>query len=267
MTQADDFFARGWVAFPHDPKIAAWVEAARPVANATFDDPQQRRDWLRCGGTWFAGVNALPNDPDGGLVASGVPPLSGAVIDFIRDELGLSGFVWDKAQVSICFPGYPQPSEEETEAAFRYRLNRDAAHVDGLLRAKPSRQRSLGEQHGFILGLPLDAAPRGAAPLVVYEGSHEIMRTAFRERFNGIDPADWSVEDVTDAYVAARKDCFEHCRRVEVTAQPGEAYLVHRLALHGVAPWTADTAKQRAIAYFRPDPFPGTSPAWWLDRA
>jgi len=38
-------------------------------------------------------------------------------------------------------------------------------------------------------------------------------------------------------------------------AAPGQAYLLHRLALHGVAPW-ADGAEAsadgRMVAYFRP---------------
>ena len=55
------------------------------------------------------------------------------------------------------------------------------------------------------------------------------------------------------------------CRRVPVTARPGEAYLVHRLCLHGVAPWAEDAGEEvRAIAYFRPDPRPGEAPDWWL---
>ena len=49
---------------------------------------------------------------------------------------------------------------------------------------------------------------------------------------------------------------FDTCKRVEVTARPGEAYLVHRLALHGTAPWR-DSAESgtdgRMIVYFRPE--------------
>ncbi|MEM1159999.1 MAG: hypothetical protein AAGJ28_03630 [Pseudomonadota bacterium] len=267
MSLAADFFAKGWVRFPVDPDIARWVDAVRPLAAATLADPEQRNAWLRCGGTWFAGVNALANDADGGIMDAGVPPLAGSPLVFVRDVLGLDGFIWDRAQISVCYPGYPQPSEEETEANFRYRLNRDAAHVDGLLREKPSRRRSLGEQHGFVLGLPLNDVPAGAAPLVVWEGSHQVMREVFRDRLAGIVPGDWAEEDVTEVYVDARRHCFETCARVEVSAQPGEAYIVHRLALHGVAPWTAgEDGPPRSIAYFRPDPFPGQSPDWWLER-
>ena len=88
------------------------------------------------------------------------------------------------------------------------------------------------------------------------------------ERLAGIPPVDWRGEDVTAAYTAARREVFETCRRITVTARPGEAYLAHRLSLHGVAPWADDAGSEgmRMIAYFRPDPFPGASPAWWLAR-
>ena len=226
-------------------------------------DPNLRAQWLRCGGTWFAGVNALPNDKTGAILARGVPSLSGAVIEYIDSTLGRTDIEWDQAQVSICLPGYPQPWEGETDAAFRFRRDRDAAHLDGLLRDE-NRRRRPGEQHGFILGLPLSDAPPDAAPFVVYEGSHHIMRQALSERLANIPPEDWAGEDVTDAYTAARRTVFDTCKRVEIHARPGQAYLAHRLVIHGVAPWKAGDEGQRTIAYFRPDPHPGQSPDWWL---
>ena len=80
---------------------------------------------------------------------------------------------------------------------------------------------------------------------------------------SGIDPADGVEIDLTDAYQAARRDCFDRLERVEIAARPGEAYLVHRLALHGVAPWLAGGEGRRAVAYFRPDPG-GHDDDWWL---
>lgn len=262
------FLERGWVTFPHDPIIAGWAEAARPVADRVEADPDLRTAWLRCGGTWFAGVNAFPNDASGAVAADGVPSLGGRAVAFIGDVLGLGDFAWDAAQISVCYPGYPQPWERESEAAFRYRRDRDAAHVDGLKRSDPGRRRHPSETHGFVLGIPLNETGPGASPLVVWEGSHEIVRTAFSERLAGIDPADWRGEDVTDAYIAVRRKVFETCKRVAVHARPGECYLVHRLALHGVAGWRAPPKgpEKRSIAYFRPDPFPGLSPAWWLEQ-
>ena len=260
-----DFFRRGWVRFPWDPAVARWAAAAAPVARQTFDDPDHRADWLRCGGTWFAGVNVFPNGPDGSVPDAGIPPLAGAPVDFITRKLGLSGFDWDPAQISICLPGYPRPWEGETDAAYRFRRDRDAAHLDGLLRDE-NRRRRPGERHGFILGLPLSATPPEAAPFVVYEGSHELMRQTLTDRLAGIPPARWAGEDVTDAYIQARRKAFDTCKRVEIAARPGEAYIAHRLCLHGVAPWRGSFEGMRMIAYFRPDPYPGVPPEWWLQH-
>ena len=254
------------MAFEPEPGLLAWASAARGLAEALLADAEIRAGDLRCGGTWFAGVNLCPNDAAGAVPGQGVPALAGAPVSFVRTVLGLSGFAWDRAQISVCYPGYPRQGAEESPANHRYRLHRAAAHVDGLLR-DAARRRRPGETHGFILGLPLAGAAPGAAPMVVWEGSHEVMRRAFRARLRGVAPSDWAGEDVTEAYHAARAEAFETCPRREVTAPPGGAYLVHRLALHGVAPWTApEDAAPRMIAYFRPDPFPGAAPDWWLDR-
>jgi hypothetical protein len=266
---AAQFFERGWVAFPPDAALTAWVAAAAPLAAEIASDPAARAAWLRCGGTWFAGVNILPNGPDGAVPARGVPPLDGAAMRFVADVLGFPRVRLDRAQISVCYPGYPQPWEGESETAFRFRARRDAAHVDGLLREEGpegGRRRRLGETHGFILGIPLSASHPDAAPFVVWERSHELMRRAFRARLAGIEPERWGREDVTETYQEARRAAFETCARVAVTVPPGGAYLVHRLALHGVAPWTAPDGPPRAIDYFRPDPDPGAGPQWWLER-
>ena len=265
--QARQFFRRGWCAFEHDPVLAAWAKAARPAAEATLHDPELRSQWLRCSGTWFAGVNALANDASGAVPDHDVPPLAGAAADFIGEVLNLPRIAWDKAQVSICFPGYPQPWDGENEAAFRFRRDRDAAHVDGLRRIEPGRRRKLAETHAFILGIPLTETRPDAAPFTVYEGSHELMRRAFRARLEGIAPADWAEEDVTEAYVAARREAFETCPRVPVHAKPGQAYLAHRLSLHGVAPWGASPETgPRMIVYFRPALAAEQELDWWLER-
>lgn len=255
----------GWQVFGVEQAVSDWAAAARPIALSVASDPRERQKWLRHGGTWFVGVDSLPNDATG-AVASG-PSLTGAAITAASDIAG--SLPLHRAQVSITYPGYPLRDADEGEAAFQYRLRRDAAHVDGLLPIGPERRRYLREPHAYILGVPLTDASAGAAPLVVYEGSHEIMRAAFRRAFDGCPPQDMGQIDVTDIYQAARKRCFEICPRVEITAQPGAAILVHRLALHGIAPWAedADAAPEgRAIAYFRPC-FPSMSDwltaPWW----
>ena len=259
-----EFFRQGWTRFSLDSALIDWVQAAAPIAMEVFRDPALRDQWMRCGGTWFAGVNALPNDQRGGVPDRGVPPLTGAAVDFVKDHLGFQDFAWDRAQVSVCLPGYPQPWDGESEQAFRFRRDRDAAHLDGLLR-DANRRRSPGEQHGFILGIPLNPVATDAAPMVVYEGSHDIVRKALTERLAGIPAEAWAKEDVTEAYVQARRVVFAECNRLAITAKPGEAYLVHRLAIHGVAPWTAAPNGERVIAYFRPNPLPDDLPSWWLD--
>ncbi len=248
-----EFFARGWCQFEADPDLLKWIEFALPVARSKVLEPDNAK-WLRCGDTWFAGVNILPNASDGSVDHG--PPLGGDAVDFIAQALCLSGFDWDKAQVSICYPGYPRRMAIETEAAFKFRRDRDAAHVDGLLPEGPNRRRFLREWHGFVLAIPMLDYDTDASPFVMWEGSHEVVREAFESLFHNRSPDDWSSIDVTEGYHEVRSKIFKICRRVEIVAKPGEAYLVHRLALHGVAPWKAEqdsACKERMICYFRPE--------------
>ena len=93
----------------------------------------------------------------------------------------------------------------------------------------------------------------GAAPLVVWEGSHLMLREAFQQALGGTDGARQADEDVTYIYQATRRAVFESCRRVALPLAPGEAMLLDRHLLHGIGPWTDDTATApRATAYFRP---------------
>lgn len=252
---SDHYLTRGWVRFPADAATRAWADHARVQGLSAIDDPAHAF-WMQCQGTWFIGVDALDNDASGRLPDG--PPLAGAAIDFLTHEHGPLPAL-HKGQLSVTFPGYPKPRDGEGEAAFRYRLNRDAAHVDGvkLIPGSETRRRNLDEPHAWVLGLPLNAASADASPLVVWEGSHEIMRRAFTAAFDGYAPDTWPTLDITDAYTSARKEVFETCKRVTVHAQPGEAYIMHRLTLHGVAPWadtaTAPKGEGRMIAYFRPE--------------
>ena len=100
-----------------------------------------------------------------------------------------------------------------------------------------------------------------ASPLVVWEGSHRLVADAFRGVLADIPPAEWSDVDLTDTYQAVRRRVFDRCRRVAVHARPGQAYLVHRHALHGISPWQPGATappEGRVVAYFRPEwPQPG----------
>jgi len=258
------FETRGWVLFD-DPSLLPWIMNARQVATAIAADPGERRAWLRHGGTWFAGVNALPNDSAGAL--AGGPPLKGLATDFVAELLGAPP-TWDRGQLSIVYPGYPCRDPGESDAAHRFRRKRDAAHVDGLLPVGPERRRQMREPHAFVLGIPLTPTWPGASPMVIWEGSHEIMREAFRSALSDVPMSHWQTHNLTDVYQAARRRCFELCARVPLVAQPGQSYLLHRLALHGVAPWDDKEridapSDGRMIVYFRP-PFAGTN---WLEDA
>ena len=258
----DAYLEKGWLRFGYDSELFDWVAGALPAARKAVVAEQNAR-WLSCGGTWFVGVNALPNDTSGAVDDSG--PLRGAAVDFCRDTAGGSTFAWDRAQVSVCYPRYPQPMQGESAAAFRYRRERDAAHVDGLLAEGEGRRRHLREHHAFILGVPMLEFSPDASPFVVWEGSHEIVRAAVAERLAAVPPERWGDEDVTQAYHRIRRTVFETCKRVEIFAQPGEAFVVHRLSLHGIAPWgnTATAASDgRMICYFRPLL---ANPVEWLD--
>ncbi len=230
----------GWQRIGPDPRIAAWAEAAREAARQTLATTPE--DW-RSGGTWFVGVDVLPNAPDGGINGAAFP----------WDALPLVPGSLHRAQLSVIRPGYPQPSPEETPAAFAYRRDRDAAHLDGLLAIGPYRRRMVREPHAWILGLPLNETT--ASPLAVWEGSHALIRAALLKALEPHPPETWADIDITNAYRSARREVFATCRRIEIPAMPGEATLLHRLTLHGVAPWKPDDSappEGRMIAYFRP---------------
>jgi len=196
---------------------------------------------LRCGGTWAVGLDLLPNAADGAVAGVALP----------WEVLGLAPTPLHRAQLSAVWPGYPRPSPEESDSAFRFRLTRDAAHLDGLLPVGPMRQRMVKEPHGWILGLPLGTVT--LSPLVVWEGSAEVLRAGLREALQDHPPEDWGAVDLTEAYAQARRAVFGTCRRVEVPVVAGEAVVMHRLCLHGVAPWAGSAVGPRVIAYFRPE--------------
>ncbi|WP_120501974.1 hypothetical protein [Roseovarius sp. EL26] len=251
---------KGWVKFPVDRSLDAWLSEAHSVAVERVKDPEQQREWLQCEGTWFVGVDTLPNDASGTVGQAG--PLCGKAYQVARDLYG--DLPLHAGQVSVMYPGYPKPRDGEAESAFRYRLKREAAHVDGLLAIGPERQRMLKEPHAYILGLPLTGCDASASPLVVWEGSHHIMRAAFEAHLSKCPVETWRDVDLTQIYQAARKEVFETCPRIELPAKPGEATLLHRHVLHGVAAWKEGACappEGRMIVYFRPE-FRGGAEEW-----
>lgn len=232
----------GYKVFEHDAQVAAWAEAAHAAACGILADPLLRRAQLRHGETWFVGVDALTNAPDGSV--DGVP-LAGPWQAHVTPPES-----WHSAQVSVVYPGYPKQDESESDANHRYRITRHAAHVDGLLPVGPERRRYLEEPHAFILGLPLNTSD--AAPLMVWPGSHHIMGDAFRTLAGA---GDLTQIDLTDTYQAARRACFDMIAPEPIAMGPGQSVLLHRHLLHGVAPWAeGQTAppEGRMVAYFRP---------------
>ena len=236
-----DLAKDGFVVFDADPRVTRWATCAHAAACDIANDPVQRAKWLRHGETWFVGVDALPNRADGSI---GDVDLSGPWSDIITEPKA-----WHRAQLSVVYAGYPKKDPQESEAAHKFRVNRCAAHVDGL--HLEAGRRIVREPHAFILGLPLNNSD--ACPLVVWRGSHLAMRVALVEAVGSGDPCG---VDVTEAYIAARRAVFDTCEVVEVPLRVGQAVLVDRFALHGVAPWrSGDTAppEGRMIAYFRPE--------------
>lgn len=257
-----DFATRGRALFGRDPAVLDWLTRAGPAAIRAMRCSGADPAGFDCEGTWFVGLDALPNDATGAVNGSG--PLTGRAVTFLRAYTGGALPPLHRAQVSALFPGYPRPRAGEGEAAFRYRQRRDAAHVDGLLPVGPDRRRMIREPHAFVLGLPVTACDDRASPMVVWDGSHRIMGAAFRRALAPFPPEDRPGVDLTEAYQAARREVFRTCRRVKLVAQPGGAYVLHRHALHGIAPWE-DGAEAppdgRVILYFRPE-CPGGIEGW-----
>ena len=254
------FYKNGWLKIGFDPVLKIWVDKVLPCAREQVHAKRNRRR-LRCDDTWFAGVNALPNNGLGEVGDSG--PLAGTAIKFIRQSLRINNFELDCGQISVCYPGYPRAGAGETSQAQGYRLKRDASHVDGLLPEGPDRRRHLREHHAFILGIPMVAFDSGASPFVVWEGSHEIIRHTFRTVWEKLPSQQWGDLDVTEIYKQARRTIFSRCRRVLLHTRPGESFIVHRLALHGTSPWKENARAGpdgRMICFFRPQT--GTAEDW-----
>ena len=247
MTGAD-----GFRVFDHDPRVAAWAQAALVEARKVAADPvMQGADNLRHGQTWFVGVDALPNAADGSI---GGVPLAGPWQDCVP-ALPLHA-----AQLSIIYAGYPKQDRGESDANHRYRQNRCAAHVDGLLPIGLTRRRFAQEFHSYILSLPLNDVHH--APTVVWRGSQRIMQAALRRAIGSANPAQ---VDITDAYQAARKQVFDTCERVSLELRVGQTALLHPFVLHGTQAWgdAIDTVGEgRMIAFFRPECAGGASE--WL---
>lgn len=235
----------GWAKLPYDPALAAWVKQAYPQAIQAANDPHNTANWLRCQGTWFVGVDVLTNPA----------PLTGPALETAQYAMGIDAFDWGLGQISVCYKGYPKQDTNESPGMFNYRKNRAFAHLDGLKAVGANRRRKMDEFHGCILGIPLNIAPAKAAPFIVWQGSHLIFRDMLSKAYAGTPPANWHTIDITEIYQQTRAQIFDSCIPVELHAKPGEAYIAHRFALHGMSSWDAaldGPNDGRMIAYFRP---------------
>lgn len=233
----------GYRVFAHDTRTDAWARAAYEVARGISTDPlKQTPDNLRHGRTWFVGVDALPNDSVGTIADV---PLIGPWQDHVP-HLPLH-----PAQLSIIYEGYPKQDADESDANHRFRLNRSAAHVDGLLPIGADKRRFAREFHAYILSIPLNNIT--ASPTVVWPGSQRIMQDALHAAFEGRNPED---VDITDVYKATRKQVFDTCEPIPLHLERGQSALLHPFILHGTQRWgtSRDQAGEgRMIAFFRPE--------------
>ena len=235
--------------------VSHWAAAARPAAAAAARDPAKAH-WLRCGGTWFVGVDALPNDAQGRV---GERPAARRCRHGLHPRRTWHFPCRCTARRSrSATPAIRSPRREESEAAFSFRLKRDAAHVDGLLAEGPEQAPH----------------PEGAARLYPRpDADRAIRRRSTAYRVGGLASA--SMRDMFEK--AARRPCAGDLARhrphrrlsggaprrssppaggSRLPSAPGEAVLLHRHLLHGVAPWgevPTASADGRMIAYFRPE--------------
>jgi hypothetical protein len=229
----------GCITYEPTPQSLLWAQTVERAAHKIAQDPKQRQKHLRHGGTWFVGVDALPNGPSGEI--DGVQ-LEGPWQADLPVSLPLH-----RAQLSIIFPRYPQRDPSQSKANHQFRIKRYAAHVDGILPQGTPPRRYAREFHAYILVIHINEC--SAAPTVFWSGSQRVLQTALTAALKGGDGM-----DITDAYQAARAQCLEQITPVELTGPPGGAFLMHPFLLHGTAPWpaTSDHQSPRITAFFRP---------------
>ena len=109
------FGEKGYREFGYDEQVAKWAEFAKKKGNRILADPAQLQKWLQCEGTWFVGVDVLPNDSRGDFINTQFPN----VFKSFMSKINLKPY--HKAQLSVIFPGYPKPRIGDSEAAFEYR--------------------------------------------------------------------------------------------------------------------------------------------------
>ena len=260
----ENFKKKGWSFLTKGPRYSDWLEAALNNILNNFQVSSIDKNQLRSGQTWFVGMNFLKNTSDGSL---GKISFDQVLLSQIEQKFGVSVDYWDRGQVSINWEGYPKKDIFETDLSYRYRLKYFASHVDGLIPVGVKKRRYLKEPHAFVLGLPVLNNFIHSAPLVVWEGSHLIIRSMFNSIFREVEDTELENIDVTDFYKDARRQIFSSCTPRRIFSTDFQPYILDRHLLHGVAPWISSKKSQtntdwksvkldpldgRIIIYFRP---------------
>ena len=254
----------GWSFLNTDHIHYEWIAEAKEQLETKFHQKLYDYNDLRCGSTWFVGANFLDNSSNGNI---GTKSMSKFFFSNISKKFGPNIKYWDKAQVSICWPGYPKKDAKETKKSYDFRIKRFASHIDGVIPFGSKKRRFAKEFHAFILGFPLHNNCLDCAPLVLWEGSHKIFRKFFKEIYEGISSNKISNIDITEFYNECRKKVFKNCEVKKITPQFKQPYLLDRHVLHGIDEWREkknvkcspknhrllnSLSDGRIIVYFRP---------------
>ena len=254
----------GWSFLNTDHIHYEWIAEAKEQLETKFHQKLYDYNDLRCGSTWFVGANFLDNSSNGNI---GTKSMSKFFFSNISKKFGPNIKYWDKAQVSICWPGYPKKDAKETKKSYDFRIKRFASHIDGIIPFGSKKRRFAKEFHAFILGFPLHNNCLDCAPLVLWEGSHKIFRNFFKEIYEGISFNKISNIDITELYNECRKKVFKNCEVKKIIPQFKQPYLLDRHVLHGIDEWREkknvkcspknhrllnSLSDGRIIVYFRP---------------
>ena len=245
---ADDFFDLGWIRFGADPQVLGWLNASEAAARRSVTDPAFRQ-WHRCGGTWFAGVNALANDAAGAV--AGGPPLGGEAVRFAAAlSAGRSTGTGPRSRSAIrvirsrarAKATTPSP----TAASATPPMSTAAAGRAGApplpARTSPFHPRAAGRSGGS-----------GGLPFRPLEGSHRMVRETLAGTFGDRPPASWRDIDLTNCITrsggassrSAGASSSPPAAARPFCAPPRPAR--HRAWREGAA------AGERMVIYFRPE--------------
>ena len=98
MTQ--NYEDNGWIKFKYDAKLYDWLKTVSRDVFSEIQNHDNRNNWLRYQGTWFAGVNVLKNNIQGAVV--GGLRLDTDSSRWALEKFNVKEIKWDKGQVSVC---------------------------------------------------------------------------------------------------------------------------------------------------------------------